>query len=175
VIYDLTLPDLSRYCQTVPAELPSLPLEHKRQLPPVPAVYFALGEDSEVLYIGRSISLSARWSAHHRFPELQSLGNVRLAWIEFETEEFLEEVEQVLIDHFSPKLNGLWGVHTSEEYGTICIRLSLKEKAIYEETARSFDRKVSDWLRALARAKLRELGISLDQEEPEKKPRKKKR
>src|SRR3954466_4842253 len=100
------LPDLSRFCRTVPAELPSLPLAQKRKLPQIPAVYLAIGEHNEVLYIGQSVSLSARWSAHHRFPKLQMLGNVRLAWIEFETEEFLEEVERVLIAHFSPKLNG---------------------------------------------------------------------
>jgi hypothetical protein len=72
-------------------------------------------------------------------------------------------------------VNNICEVSTSREYGTICIRLSLKEKEIYEETARSSDRKVSDWLRALARAKIRELGVPLDQEEQEKKPRKKKR
>src|SRR4051812_21336035 len=100
------LPDLSRFCPSVPTELPSLLLAQKKELPQVPAVYLAIGEHNEVLYIGRSVSLSSRWITHHRFPKLQKLGNVRLAWIEFETGEFLEEVERVLIDHFAPRLNG---------------------------------------------------------------------
>src|SRR3954470_6695411 len=102
----LTLPDLSRFCQTIPAELPSLPLAQKRELPRVPAVYLAIGEHNEVLYIGQSGSLLTRWLAHNKWPELQRLGGVRLAWIELETEEFLADVERVLIRHFSPRLNG---------------------------------------------------------------------
>src|SRR3954470_16044057 len=101
-----TMQDLSHYRQIVPAHLPSLPLQQKDELPDIPAVYFALGETSQILYIGKSVSLNGRWKGHHRQIELERIGNVRLAWIEFETEEFLEEVERVLISHFSPAMNG---------------------------------------------------------------------
>src|SRR3982750_3455505 len=77
-------------------ELQSLPLGQRSELPKVPAVYFALGEDNEVLYIGQSTSLWRRWasSGHNKLPELQKLGNVRVAWMELETEEQLGEVER---------------------------------------------------------------------------------
>jgi hypothetical protein len=103
--------DISTYRQTDLSQLPCLPLDQRQDLPDVPAVYFALGEEGEVLYIGKAVSLQGRWISHHRQMQLDRIGNVRLAWIELESQEFLEEVEQTLIEHFGPVLNGsevLW-------------------------------------------------------------------
>src|SRR4051794_23714059 len=85
-----------------PTELPSLPLAQRSELPSAPGVYFVLGEDNEVLYIGQSISLLRRWAVftHGKLSELKKLGNVRLAWIEMEATEALGDVESVLIRHF---------------------------------------------------------------------------
>jgi predicted transcriptional regulator len=55
------------------------------------------------------------------------------------------------------------------KYGTICIRLSAKEKKAFQEAAKLSDRKVSDWLRTLGRAKLRELGMAPDLDETKRK------
>lgn len=167
----LTLPDLSRFCQTVPAELPSLPLNQKRELPRVPAVYLVLGEHSEVLYIGKSGSLSHRWVRHHRASELQKLRDVRVAWIEMETRELLEEVERVLIDHFSPRMNGLRD-RSDPDYRTgtgVFLRMTTEEKEVLETVASRSNRSLADWLRQLARDEVRERGLLSG---PEKKSRK---
>jgi|1186.fasta_scaffold467295_1 hypothetical protein len=130
----LSLPDLSRYCQ-LPDELPCLPLSRKRELPKGPGVYFVLGEDDEVLYVGQCISLHGRWLAHNKLLELQSIRDVRVSWIELETTEFLGEVETVLIGHFSPRLNGSRGrgkrKSSDPEFSptTVFLRKSTKLKA----------------------------------------------
>jgi len=42
-------------------ELPSLPLDARRELPATPAIYFVLAGDT-VLYVGQSVSLRQRWT-----------------------------------------------------------------------------------------------------------------
>jgi hypothetical protein len=162
VICNLAMPDLSRYCQTVPTELPSLPLDHRRKLPNIPAVYFALGEGNEVLYIGKSVSLLNRWwgKSHHRFAQLESLGSVRLAWIELESKEFLDEVEQVLIEYFSPAMNG-WRERTNNRERTdrnaqIIVRLAPEEKESFERAAEIAGQNLSDWVRT----RLRQIAVN---------------
>ena len=88
-----------------PLTLPSLPLTEKHKLPNLPAVYFAIAEAGEVLYIGRSKSLAARWAAHHRYVELKTIENVRIAWIHCNDESLLPEIEEALIKYFLPTLN----------------------------------------------------------------------
>jgi len=118
-----------------PTELPSLPLAQRSELPSVPGIYFVLGEDNEILYIGQSISLWRRWSGakHEKLSGLQSLGNVRLAWIELESVADLEEAEKVLIGHFSPRLNGSRGrgKRNDPDFSptTVFLRKSTKLKA----------------------------------------------
>jgi excinuclease UvrABC nuclease subunit len=98
--------DIRSYCQTDLSQLPWLPLDQRQDLPDVPAVYLVLTGDGQVLYIGKTASLQGRWKGHHRQIQFDRIGKVRLAWIEVETEEFLGEVEQLLIEHFSPVMNG---------------------------------------------------------------------
>jgi hypothetical protein len=85
--------------------LPSLPLASRSGLPTYPAVYFAL-EGDRVLYIGRTTNLQQRWMAHHRHSQLKRLNSVRIAWLECGDASLLPEIEEALIEHFRPELNG---------------------------------------------------------------------
>ncbi len=45
----------------VVADLPSVPLDERRELPDTSAIYFVLAGDT-VLYVGQSVSLRQRWT-----------------------------------------------------------------------------------------------------------------
>lgn len=94
-----------------PLTLPSLPLTERHKLPNLPAVYFAIAEAGEVLYIGRSKKLVARWAVHHRYVELKTIGNVRIAWLHCSDESLLPEIEGALIKYFIPTLNSTPNQH----------------------------------------------------------------
>ena len=96
---------LEKFLQVNPLTLPSLPLTEKKNLPGLPAIYFALGNSDEILYIGRSKNLAARWNVHHRYTELKTIGNVRIAWLHCSDESLLSEIEEALIKYFVPPLN----------------------------------------------------------------------
>ena len=97
--------EMQEFLQVNPLSLPSVPLTEKHNLPNSPAVYFALGEAGDILYIGRSNKLATRWNAHHRYNELNNIGNVRIAWLHCEDESLLPEIEAALIQYFLPRLN----------------------------------------------------------------------
>jgi len=86
------------------AELPSLPIEGRRELPDMAAVYFVLAGDT-VLYIGQSGCLRQRWLAHHRLAQLGEYGACRIAWMDVSDAGLLDELEQACIAHFNPILN----------------------------------------------------------------------
>ncbi len=96
----MNLPDLQ--------DLPALPFTERAALPDVPAIYFALSETGEVLYIGKTVRLAHRWAgwAHHRSLQLDALPGVRLAWLTVDVPEVLNAVEQACIAYFQPALNG---------------------------------------------------------------------
>ena len=96
---------MEQFLQINPLNLPSLPLTERQKLPKLPAVYFAIGSSGEILYIGRSRNLATRWSVHHRYLELKTIGNVRIAWLHCSNESLLPEIEEALIKHFIPPLN----------------------------------------------------------------------
>lgn len=86
-----------------PLTLPSLPLANRSALPSCAAVYFVL-EGDRIRYIGRAGNLQQRWSAHHRYKQLNS--ETRIAWLECSEPELLPEIEEALIEQFCPPLNG---------------------------------------------------------------------
>lgn len=94
-----------------PLTLPSLPLTERNKLPNLPAVYFAIAEAGEILYIGRSKNLAARWAVHHRYVELKTIGNVRIAWLHCSDELLLPGIEEALIKYFLPTLNSTPNQH----------------------------------------------------------------
>ncbi len=86
------------------SELPSLPLEGRRELPDRAAIYFVMTGDT-VLYIGQSVSLRQRWIGHHRLAQLGDYGTCRIAWMDVSDAGLLDELEQACIAHFNPILN----------------------------------------------------------------------
>jgi hypothetical protein len=80
-------------------DLPSLPLEERSQLPPVPAIYFAIDSLGQVQYIGRSINLQQRWISHH---QTRHLDGARIAWMLVDSIELLPEIEKALVQWFNP-------------------------------------------------------------------------
>jgi transcriptional regulator with XRE-family HTH domain len=49
--------------------------------------------------------LAARWNVHHRYTELKTIGNVRIAWLHCSDESLLSEIEEALIKYFVAPLN----------------------------------------------------------------------
>lgn len=86
------------------ADLPWLPLDAKSAFPKQSAIYFAIDSSGGVQYIGRSANVKMRWANHHRFDELQSIGNIRIAYL-FMDVDLLPSVEAALIEWFNPPLN----------------------------------------------------------------------
>lgn len=94
------------------ARLPSLPLAERLTLPREPAIYFVLGQDNEVLYIGKAACLLTRWKGrHHRKIQVETIPGVRIAWLSVSDASLLLEIEAALIAYFSPPLNGTPRVH----------------------------------------------------------------
>lgn len=86
--------------------LPSVGLDDRATLPPVAAIYFAIDSRGVIQYIGRTINLQIRWLSHHRYRDIKGLGDVQIAWLNFSDPDLLPEIEEALISHFSPPLNG---------------------------------------------------------------------
>lgn len=89
-----------------PSALPSLLLAERRHLPDAPGIYFVF-RGEEVIYIGKARRLSERWKSttHHRYAQLSTMGDVRLAWVTVEEEALLDELEAASILYFDPCLN----------------------------------------------------------------------
>lgn len=88
------------------SSLPFVQLEEEFLLPAVPGIYFAIAVDGTVQYIGRSQNLRARWQQHHRKIDLKQMPGVRVAWLQVDMPELLPLIEEALINHFEPPLNG---------------------------------------------------------------------
>ena len=87
------------------ASLPWLPLDAKTAFPKNPAIYFAIDSTDTIQYIGRSVNPRARWQNHHRYEELESIGNIRIAYLFVDLPDLLAEIETALIEWFDPPLN----------------------------------------------------------------------
>jgi DNA-binding Xre family transcriptional regulator len=94
--------------QINPFSLPSVRLEDKNKLPKDAGIYFVIA-NAEILYIGKSINLQQRWLSHHRTNQLQSYGEVIIAWFTFMGQENkdLDELEEKCIEYFNPSLNNI--------------------------------------------------------------------
>jgi len=135
------------------AELPSLPLEGRRELPDTAAIYFVLAGDT-VLYIGQSASLCHRWAAHHRLAQLGEYGTCRIAWMDVSDVGLLDELERACIAHFRPILNNstvLW------EDWTLTIRLPRELETAVRRLARERLVQPSVVVRQLVKERLDEL------------------
>ncbi len=88
-----------------PLDLPALSLSCSKVFPQIASIYFAVSQNNEILYIGRSLNLRSRWSDHHKQAKLESIGDVRIAWMEVSDSSLLPEIEYSLIKYFQPPLN----------------------------------------------------------------------
>lgn len=85
------------------AALPSVPFASRGMLPPIPAIYFALSDTGEVLYVGQSTDVRRRWKEHERHgPEM-----VKIAWLPC-TPRRLTALERAIILALRPRLNIQW-------------------------------------------------------------------
>jgi len=134
-----------------PLTLPPVPLAERRRLPNCSAVYFAIAGDGEILYVGRTSNLTARWFQHHRYVQLKDIDGVRLAWLECPT-ELLNEVELALIAWFKPELNGSL-IPAEPSAATINPRM--------ERLSATMPREVLQGLRELCRRERRPLSAQL--------------
>lgn len=85
--------------------LPSVPFENFRDLPAESGIYFVLGENNTILYIGQSANLKKRFAGqHHRLAALRDHSAQRIHYLACDGSITLE-LETDAISHFSPSLN----------------------------------------------------------------------
>ena len=85
--------------------LPWLPLEAKSAFPKQAAIYFAIDSQGCIQYVGRAVNVHARWGNHHKYRQLETIGNVRIAYLLVDTPDLLPDIESALITYFKPLLN----------------------------------------------------------------------
>lgn len=82
----------------------SLAFAHRYDLPPIPALYFVLSEQRDVVYIGQTANLRDRWKSHHRARQM-ALGAYRIHWKEVADEDQRTALEKQAIAYFRPLWN----------------------------------------------------------------------
>lgn len=87
--------------------LPWLPLEERSKLPKLTGIYFAVDSSDKAQYIGKATNLRSRWESHHKYEELSSIKDVRIAYLFIDAVELLTDIETSLIKWFNPPLNEL--------------------------------------------------------------------
>ena len=85
--------------------LSSVLVVDRRQLPDSPGIYFVLGTDNQVFYVGRAQSLRQRWSQHHRLAEFLSIAEGKIAWLPVAAFEQLHALECAYIALYAPPYN----------------------------------------------------------------------
>lgn len=66
------------------SELPFVYLLDKGNLPSCAAIYFVSDSNGQILYIGRTVNLLARWREHHRFNQLKRFNrknHISIRWM----------------------------------------------------------------------------------------------
>ncbi|HEY9635676.1 MAG TPA: GIY-YIG nuclease family protein [Coleofasciculaceae cyanobacterium] len=91
------------------SELPSLGLLEKGNLPNCAAIYFVSDSKGQVIYIGRTVNLVARWREHHRFNQLKRFdrkNRISISWMACSNDiNTLSKLESELIKLYKPPLN----------------------------------------------------------------------
>lgn len=87
-----------------PWQLPSVALQDKNCLPNQGGIYFAIRQ-RRVLYIGKADrSIKGRWLTHHRYKQLEAMGDVKIAFYHPNVDS-LYDLERQLTKLFDPKFN----------------------------------------------------------------------
>lgn len=90
--------------------LPSVPFKALSQLPNGRGIYFVIGPNEAVLYVGRSVgSIRSRWKNHHRIDDARAAGAVRIAWLIVSKKANIPSLEGRCIRALRPALNGNQG------------------------------------------------------------------
>lgn len=93
---------------------PSVSRLHREHLPECAGIYFVMIEpgyysaELQILYIGRSRNLRARWRSHHRLIDINRHDGARIYWLRVDDEfddDALSAVELWCISHFRPRYN----------------------------------------------------------------------
>ncbi len=91
------------------SELPSVYLLNKDNLPNCAAIYFVSDSKGQILYIGRTVNLVARWRDHHRFKQLKRFNSknpVIISWMTCSNDlSTLLKLENEFINLYKPPLN----------------------------------------------------------------------
>jgi len=145
---------MSQFVSVAPSALPSVPLDERSALPDTAAIYFVIEGDT-VLYVGQSINLHQRWLAHHRLTQLNEYGGCRIAWMQVDDADLLDELERACIEHFSPVLNGT--VQYDVERWALTIRLPRELEVSIRRLARERLVQPSVVVRQLVKERLDEL------------------
>jgi len=101
LIFDEQLFDVTKLD---PFLLTSVAIEERDSLPEEAGIYFVI-DDSSVYYIGMSVNLQHRWYSHHRQAEFDKIPHLRIAYIDGLSVHYLRNMELLLIQHLTPKLN----------------------------------------------------------------------
>lgn len=91
------------------ADLPSVSLLEKNKLPNCAAIYFVADSNGQIIYIGRTVNLLARWKDHHRFNQLKRFNRknpLSISWLSSSNElTTLSKLENEFINLYKPPLN----------------------------------------------------------------------
>lgn len=91
------------------SELPSVYLLNKDSLPNCVAIYFVSDSKGQILYIGRTVNLVARWREHHRFKQLKRFNRknpLTISWLTCSDDlTTLSNLENEFIKLYKPPLN----------------------------------------------------------------------
>ncbi len=91
------------------ADLPSVHLLDKNRLPNCAAIYFVTDSNGQIIYIGRTVNLVARWKDHHRFNQLKRFNRKNLlsiSWLNCSNDvSTLSKLENEFINLYKPPLN----------------------------------------------------------------------
>ncbi len=90
-------------------DLPSVPLLDKNRLPNCAAIYFVADSHGQIIYIGRTLNLVARWRDHHRFNQLKRFNcknPLSISWLICSNDlSMLSNLENEFINLYKPPLN----------------------------------------------------------------------
>lgn len=86
------------------SRLPRIRLERRGLLPQCSGIYFAIGTDDTLYYIGASVNIRQRWVGHEKREPLGRIDGISIAWLEVH-HDCLKAVEEDLIERFHLVLN----------------------------------------------------------------------
>ena len=149
------------------AVLPSLPFAQRGQLPNIAGLYFVLGQEQAILYIGRAKSLCFRWQTHHRMTQFSALPDVRIAWFAVEDESTLDDLETKAILYFEPAYNGpryqAKGFLFGQKKEATSVRLTPDARTLLQRLSDALGLSQAAVLETLIREKAKREQVTIDQ------------